>query len=284
MKIYNDIQQGSPEWHAIRARNFTASELGEWALEPIAINLTVDGIKAELDAQGIARKGVTKRDELLALLPNVEDFRELCDYAKTAIHRKIVAERFAKMLERDYDDLSEEEQIWFDRQREMQEQSERQFSYNIPVKYGNMLEPYGRSHYQSSTGFAVNEVGFIEHQSGGFGCSPDGLCALHPIKGDAIPGWNHGLEIKCPVPETHIAWLIDGKLPDCHRLQVHASMAVTGLNRWDFISYCPTEKPLLITVKRDETTERLLAGLKTLVAEKAKMKQQLARIWKGEEL
>jgi hypothetical protein len=67
-----------------------------------------------------------------------------------------------------------------------------------------------------------------------------------------------------------------------HKLQVHASMAVTGLDRWDFLSYCPMEKPLLITVERDETTERLLAGLKTLVAEKAKMKAQLARIWKGE--
>lgn len=275
MKIYHDIQQGSPEWHAIRARNFTASELGEWALEPLTINLNVEQIKAELDAQGIGRKGVAKRDDLIALLPNADDLRELCDGAKTAIRRKIVAGRFADMLAKDYDDLTEEEQIWFDRQREMQEQSERQFSYNIPVKYGNLLEPYGRSYYETTTGFDVAQVGFIEHESGGFGCSPDGLI-------DMSLGSGHGLEIKCPVPETHLEWLLDGKLPEKHALQVHASMAVTGLDRWDFLSYCPGDKPLLITVERDETTERLLAGMKILVAEKAKMKAQLARIWKGE--
>jgi hypothetical protein len=149
MKIYKDIIQGSPEWHAIRARNFTASELGEWALEPLTVNLTVDEIKAKFDEHGLSRKGITRKDDLLETLraAGFEPEPELCDYAKTAIHRKIVAERYAKMMQRDYDDLSEEEQIWFDRQREMQEQTERQFSFNVPVKYGNLLEPYAREWY-----------------------------------------------------------------------------------------------------------------------------------------
>lgn len=52
-------------------------------------------------------------------------------------------------------------------------------------------------------------------------------------------------------------------------------MAVTGLDRWDFLSFCPGWRPLLVTVLRDETTERVEAGLKILVAEKAKMVARL---------
>ena len=269
MKIHT-YPQRSTEWFQLRALNFTASELGEWILDPVKITLTVDQLKDELDRIGIARKGVTKRDDLISLLSDPNKYMTLCDGARTAIIGKIKQERLLKMRQRDYDSLTMEEQIFLDRENEMQAASDRAFEYNIPVKYGNLLEPFARSAYESLTGYEVAEVGFIE--ADGFGCSPDGLI---PYMDD----YSHGIEIKCAVPTTHIAWLLDGKLPDCHSLQVHASLAVSGLDRWDFFAYCPGELPLHIIVNRDETTERVLRGLKILVSEKAKMKRKLAGMW-----
>jgi hypothetical protein len=145
-------------------------------------------------------------------------------------------------------------------------------SFNIAVRRGNMLEPEARFFYEQKTGFRVDQPGYIQHDAGGFGCSPDGL-----IAGDG--DWVWGLEIKCPMPETHMAYLLAGTLPTEYKYQVHGSMAVTGLDRWDFLSYCPGEAPLLLTVKRDEFTDRLERGLIELVAEKKKIEARLAQIW-----
>lgn len=279
MKIYHDLQQGSPEWHAIRARNFTASGLGQWTLEPMQITMTVPEIKAVLDEHGIGYKGNAKRDDLIELLPDKERYLELCDGAKTAIIDKIIQGKFYALLSRDEDELTPEDAIWLRRQKELQEQSDRQFGFNIPVKYGKELEPFARDYYAEKTSKTVSEVGFIEHDSGGFGCSPDGICLM----GEP---YMHGLEIKCPIPTSHIAhlnhWKRTGEIPDQHKLQVHCSMAVTGLSRWDFVSYCPGERNIIQPVYRDETTDKLEQGLKTLVREMAKMKSELAKDWMEE--
>ena len=316
MKIHHDIQQGSAAWHRLRNLNFTASNLGPFALEPVKITLTVDEIKAELDARGIAYKGITKRDDLLAKLPGKEAYAKLSSGARTAIIAQIKSERMQAIRDRiaaanesgEPLQMSAEEDILYAREEELAAKEEKQFGFNIPVKYGKMLEPFARAYYQKVTGFKVTEVGFIEHGDGtsGFGCSPDGLvygkCQMCEGRGRiggitwSDPGGTdeecpeceglliaptQGVEIKCPIPETHIEWLLDGKLPDDHKLQVHACMAVTGFDRWDFLSYCPGESPLLVTVHRSEFTEQLESGLKTLVAEKAKMKRVLADKWEA---
>ena len=285
MKIYHDLEQGSPEWLDVRRRNFTASELGPWALEPVKINLTVEEIKTRLDLWGISRKGVTKRDELLAMLPEPETHFELCDGARTAILSKIKQEVMLNRQAIPADQLTEENQLWLAREEEIAAKDAKSFEYNIPVKYGKLLEPYAREFYERKTGFVVTEVGFVEHDSTGFGCSPDGLVSTHGDLNRCNPSSaainaTHGLEIKCPTPETHAAWLLAGTLPECHKLQVHACLATTGLDTWHFLSYCPGDAPLLLTVKRDEFTDRLEAGLKTLVAEKAKIKARLRDLTK----
>jgi hypothetical protein len=278
VKIHT-MPQGSVEWHEVRARNFTASELGEWALEPVRNTMTVEEIKTELDTLGINRGKFTKRDDLLSMLPDLPEYKTLADGARTAILRKIKQEKLAAIRSRQ--SITSEDSVFLQREDELQAASDRSFAYNIPVKYGKLLEPFAREYYEQATGFEVTECGFVEADSGGFGCSPDGLiylftgCQNYPNKP------THGVEIKCPIPETHLAWLLDGGLPDCHRLQVHASMAVMGLDRYDFLSYCPGDAPLLVTVERDETTERLERGLKTLVTEKAKIKAQLAMLWRN---
>jgi len=262
MKIYTDLIQGSPEWHALRAENFTASELGPFALEPVKVTLNVEEIKRMLDQFEIPRKGVAKRDELLALLPNPEFYAELCGGARTAIISKIKQERMLRLSRREVSTLTAEECILLDRDDEIRAKEDRSFEYNIPVKYGKLLEPFARACYQELTGYTVTEVGFIEATGGGWGCSPDGLVYVDGVL-------SHGVEIKCPTPEVHLDWLLAGGLPDEHKIQVHTCMAAAELLRWDFLSYCPGETPLLVTVQRDDDTEQLAAGLKTMVAEKA---------------
>lgn len=291
MKIYTaeECPQGSAIWARRRAMNFTASRLGPFAIEPVKITLTVDEIKAELDERGIIRTGLTKRETLLARLPSKESYAKLSAGARTAIISQIKQERMQSIRDRVETAvasrkpilMSQEEDILITRDEELALKEEKQFEYNIPVRYGKLLEPFARAYYEKLTGFHVSEVGFVEHGDGasGFGCSPDGF-AWTPGDGKS-PTLSHGCEIKCPIPETHIAWLLDGGLPDEHRFQVEACMAVTGLDRWDFLSYCPGESPLLVTTYRSEFTEQLLSGLQTLVAEKAKIKRILAAKWEA---
>jgi hypothetical protein len=279
MNIHN-CAQGSPEWDRLRALNFTASGLDSYVLEPVKVTLSVDQIRDELDARGIIRKGITRKDDLLALLPNKEQYLSLCQGARTAILKQIKSEKMQAIRDNiakwnaggKLYEVTKLEDIMLSREEEMMLKESRSFEYNIPVKYGKLLEPYARDEYERLTGHSVEEVGFIEHESGGFGCSPDGL-----IRGGTTSVWHNGLEIKCPLVETHLGWLLDGGLPDEHFLQVHACMAVTGLRRWDFLSFCPGEKTLLVSVEWSDETSKIEEGLKTLVREKDKIKQQLAK-------
>jgi hypothetical protein len=59
-------------------------------------------------------------------------------------------------------------------------------------------------------------------------------------------------------------------------------MAVSGLDRWDFLSYCPGDSPLLLMIERDDFTDQLESGLKILVSEMAKMKSKLSDLWNAE--
>lgn len=278
MKTHH-CKQGTPEWNRLRALNFTASSIDSYVLEPVKVTLMVDEIKAELDGYGIDRKGLTRKDDLLKLLPNLDQYLTLCKGARTAIIKQIKSEKMQAIRDRitasnasgELYEVTILEDIMLSREEEMMMKESKSFEYNIPVKYGNILEPYARQAYQDLTGHNVTEVGFVEHDSGGFGCSPDGLCEIA-----GYPA--HGLEIKCPIPETHISWLLDGGLPDDHYFQVHASMAVTGLRRWDFLSFCPGEKSLLVTVEWSDETSKIEEGLKTIVKEKEKIKQQLQRL------
>jgi len=114
------------------------------------------------------------------------------------------------------------------------------------MKNGTILEPEARAWYEMDTNQTVRQVGFILSDDGRFGCSPDGLI------GDA-----GGLELKSPLPKTHVAYLLDGGLPDAYKAQVHASLVVTGLAWWDFVSYCPGLEPLRVRVIPDDFTEAL---------------------------
>ncbi len=126
---------------------------------------------------------------------------------------------------------------------------------NFATRYGQQTEPEARSWYEMHTGNVVNRVGFVTTEDGRFGCSPDGLLDyIQPGFDLKEPG---GLELKCPQPKTHVSYLLAGGLPSEYKGQVHGSLIVTGRAWWDFCSYCPGLKPLIVRVTPDEYTVAL---------------------------
>jgi len=112
---------------------------------------------------------------------------------------------------------------------------------NEHMARGTELEPEARTMYEFIKEVEVNEVGFCLHDTLDAGCSPDGLIAE-----------DGGLEIKCPAPATHVEYLKAGVLPSKYKQQVMGCLWITGREWWDFVSYHPTMKTLIVRVERDE--------------------------------
>jgi hypothetical protein len=97
----------------------------------------------------------------------------------------------------------------------------------------------------------IRNVGFVLHDDGRFGCSPD-----------ALLGDDSGVEIKCPYTKTHVSYLLKGKLPNEYAAQVHGNMYATGRKSWRFFSYSRTLPPFTLLVKRDEAImDKIAAAL-----------------------
>ena len=247
MKIH-DVKQGSEEWLALRRQYFTGSALGEWLVEQPEFRWTKEriGVQLMLDKKEIVK---ASRPELVARLSE-ELVRDLSTYTVTRnkAWRNAIWDKLGELSQDD----EPEKETW-------------------AMRRGTELEPLARFSYELHTGFEVSEVGFISHNCDGFGVSPDGLIPTHcPV------GWSHGLELKCPVARTMLKWLDAGTLPDEHKLQVHASMAASGLDRWDFFAWHPELVPLHIIVERDEFTEQVLTGLLKLSDDYSAAKAKLA--------
>ena len=118
------------------------------------------------------------------------------------------------------------------------------------MQRGTLLEPMAREFYELASGNSVVQVGFCKADDLECGVSPDGL-----IGGDE----DGGLEIKCPTPATHIAYLRAGVLPTKYKQQVMGCMWITGRQWWDFVSYHETMPALIVRVERDDDYITLLA-------------------------
>ena len=112
---------------------------------------------------------------------------------------------------------------------------------SFQMEQGNVLEDEAKPWYSLETGEEITNVGFCTTDDGQVGCSPDGLL------GDA-----GGIEIKCPLAETHVRYLLAGELPKDYTVQVHASMFVTGRKWWKFVSYRRGFPALVLTVELDD--------------------------------
>jgi len=99
----------------------------------------------------------------------------------------------------------------------------------------------------------VHNVGFVEHDNGRCGASPD-----------ALIGEDGGLELKCPEPQTHVKYLLGGELPKIYTAQVHMSLYVTQRPWWRFVSYRRGFPPFVLKVERDEAIcEKIEAALES---------------------
>lgn len=143
---------------------------------------------------------------------------------------------------------------------------------NAHMQFGSDTEPLARSAYEAETGFSVDEVGLCIHPTiERAGASPDGLVG------------NSGLvEIKCPKPATHLAYLIAGVVPAAYRNQMMWQMAVTGRDWCDFVSFRPDLPEhlqlFIVRFKRDsakilELETAVISFLSTVDAMLAKLKK-----------
>lgn len=253
------MPQGSDEWKIARRGIFTASEVGMYLVEVPECRLTKKELVAILKEKGFDATEKETNDQLIQRLSLTAEgitpylsVTKIADNArKSLIRRKLALGTIEGQM----------------REKNTQSKLER----NYDIQRGNELEPLARAAYAKIMGFEVSEVGLCVHKSShfatdgtpltGFGCSPDGLIP------DDFDEWSHGLEAKAPTPEKLMEWIEGGILPDEHAAQVHHSMAVTGLRRWDFIGYCPELPPFIVVTEWNEITDRFLAELQKLHAD-----------------
>lgn len=119
----------------------------------------------------------------------------------------------------------------------------REESYrNDNILTGNEREAESRQFYEMINDVKVEQVGVVyKNNKKEFLCSPDGLINR-----------KYGLELKNVIPKTQVKYLLENKLPSEYFAQIQFSLYVTEFEFWDFMSYCPGLKPLIIRVQRDE--------------------------------
>lgn len=125
----------------------------------------------------------------------------------------------------------------------------------VHMRNGINSEPHARRWYEYERTCTVRQCGLVIADDGLLCCSPDGLV-----------GDEGGTEIKCPELKQHLEYVLDGKLPDDYKPQVHGTLLVTGRPWWDFVSYHPeAPQQLLVRVVPDEFTAKLRTCLDTFI-------------------
>jgi hypothetical protein len=114
---------------------------------------------------------------------------------------------------------------------------------------GLFLEEYARPAFTLETGIEVETVGLIVSDDLKTACSPDGL----------LVGQECGLEIKSPMLQTHVGYLLNGVVPTDYVLQCQMSLYVTGFPSWKFFSFRRGLPPLILTVEPDPKIQDAIA-------------------------
>src|SRR5271163_3189981 len=109
------------------------------------------------------------------------------------------------------------------------------------VARGKELEPDAVKNYEFLQEVETRQVGFITTDDGCIGASPDRL----------VVGAKGGLEIKCPSPQIHMGYMIDG-FGKAYKVQVQGQMYVAELEFVDRYSFHPEMPPFLERTVRDE--------------------------------
>ena len=134
------------------------------------------------------------------------------------------------------------------------------------MQRGNDLEPEAADVFSFQQDMQCREIGFVTNDDQSVGCSPDRIVG---------EGMTTGLEIKCPSPAVHTAYLREyaksGAMPPEYYAQVQGTMWLMDFKDYYFMSYHPDLPNLIMKVERDEeyiaalsaAIEKLLENLKT---------------------
>ena len=138
---------------------------------------------------------------------------------------------------------------------------------NDAMQWGIEQEAFAKDRYEEVTGALIQKCGFALHGDITlFGASPDGL-----VGEDGL------IEIKCPTTATFVEWMSNGVVPEQHKPQMLAQLAVTGRKYVDFFAYDPRikvreyqsflrrfEPPEEEIVKVEEAAKQFLAEVESL--------------------
>ena len=128
------------------------------------------------------------------------------------------------------------------------------------MDWGVEHEPNAKYAYTAMTGREVTDVGFIlPDGTDAYGGSPDGL-----VGDDGL------LELKCPKPETLIAYHAAGELPVQYRPQVQGLLLISGRPWCDFFVFHPELTPFLLRVDADLKYQNKIAECLLLLLEEIK--------------
>lgn len=109
------------------------------------------------------------------------------------------------------------------------------------MEQGRFLEDFAIPWYELEFNTKIERTGFLTTDDMSIGCSPDGLI-----------GEDCGIEIKSPMLETHIKYLLNGEVPSEYIGQVQVGLFVTGRKLWKFVSYRRKLPALIIDVFPNE--------------------------------
>ena len=114
------------------------------------------------------------------------------------------------------------------------------------MEQGMSREADAASLYEGLTGNLLTSVGFYQHDTLQAGCSPDGI-----IGNVWAP---EGLvEVKSPIPATHMDYLRSGVIPGDYQKQILAQLWISGAQWCDWLSYNPDfPEPLRVKLVRVE--------------------------------
>lgn len=214
LHVYEDLEQGSPEWLAARCGIVTASVVGSlvtrtamtaiefdcsgcgaYPHQPCLSKPNKEGFSRDLKTLHQVRIDGAREADIRLLVPSTGDT------AKTLMHT-LIAERITGHVEPVFP--------------------------NRAMERGTMDEPYARAAYAEHHA-PVTEVGFITEDKHGFilGYSPDGL-----VGDDGL------IEIKSRDQKTQLRTFLRNEVPAENLAQLQGGLLVTQRAWIDYVSYC----------------------------------------------
>lgn len=97
------------------------------------------------------------------------------------------------------------------------------------MRQGMEREPDAAALYEALSGRLLEKTGFLRSDTHMAGCSLDGH----------IGDFEGIVEIKCPLPATHLEYLRTGKIPSEYRSQITHNLWISGAQWCDWLSYNP---------------------------------------------